>query len=44
MEVPRLGMELELQLQACATATATAIAGSKPRLQPTQQLMATPDP
>ena len=37
-EVPRLGVESELQLPAYTTATAM------PHLQPTSQLMATPDP
>ena len=41
MEVLRLGVKSELQLLACATATATP---SEPRLQPTPQLTATPDP
>ena len=42
MEVHRLGDKPELQLPAFATATSNT--GSKPRLQPTQQLTATPDP
>ena len=42
MEVLRLGVTLELQLQAYTTAYTTA--GSKPHLQPTPQLLATPDP
>ena len=40
MEGPRLEVELELQLPAHSTATAT----QDPSLQPTPQLMATPDP
>jgi len=40
MQVPRLGVESELQLLAYTTATA----GSKPHLQPTPQITATPDP
>ena len=39
MEVPRLGVESELQLLAYTTATAMS---SKPHLQPTLQLPATP--
>ena len=42
MEVPRLGVEMELQLPASTTATATP--RSEPRLQPIQQLTATPYP
>ena len=41
MEVTRLGIESELKPPAYTRATATA--GSEPRLQPTPQLMATPD-
>ena len=43
MEVPRLGVKSELQLLTYATATAM-LARSKPHLQPTPKLMATPDP
>ena len=42
MEVPRLGVGLELQLPAYTTAT--AMPDPSPDLQPTPQLMATPDP
>ena len=41
MEVPRLGIESELQVLAYTTVTATQ---DEPHLQPTPQLMATPDP
>ena len=41
MEVPRLGVELERQLLAYAMHSKV---GSEPHLQPTPQLMATPDP
>ena len=40
MEVPRLGVPLELNPLAYTTATAT----QDPRLQPTPQLPAMPDP
>ena len=42
VEVPRLGVESELQLPAYTTATATQ--DLNPRLPPTPQLLATPDP
>ena len=42
MEVPRLWVELELELPAFTTATANA--RLEPRLWPTPQLMAMPDP
>ena len=42
MEIPRLGVKLEPQPLAYARATATR--DLKPHLQPTPQLMATPDP
>lgn len=42
MEFPRPGVESELQLP--VDTTATAMRGSKPHLQPTPQLTATPDP
>ena len=42
MGISRLGIELVLQWPAYTTAT--AVAGSEPHLQPTSQLMATPDP
>ena len=42
MEVPKLGVELELQLLAYATTHSNV--GSKPRLRPTPQLMATLGP
>ena len=42
MEVPRLGVKLERQLLAYTIATAMQDLG--PHLQPTPQLMATPDP
>ena len=41
VEVPRPGVELELQLPATAS---HSNAESKPPLQPTPQLMASPDP
>ena len=49
LEVPRLGAESELQLPAYTTATGLlhrsySNARSEPRLQPTPQLTATPDP
>ena len=43
MEIPRLGVESELQLPAYTTNTAKEL-GSEPRLRPTLQLTATPDP
>ena len=42
MAVPRLGIQSDLQLPAYARATATQ--DLSPRLQPTPQLMANPDP
>jgi len=46
MEAPRLGVELELELdlQLLVYTTATTMPESEPHLQPTWQLMATPDP
>ena len=42
MEVPRPGVELQLQLQ--LPAYSHSHGGSELHLQPTQQLMVTPDP
>ena len=45
MEVPRLGVRLELRLPAYASSHhSQSNARSEPRLQPTPQLAATPDP
>ena len=44
MEVPRLGVESELLRPAYTTATAIPGARFEPRLRPTPQLMAMPDP
>ena len=44
MEVSRLGVKLEQELQLSVYATAITTVRSKPRLQPTSQLMAMPDP
>ena len=44
MEVPKLGVESELQLPAAGLHHSHSNARSEPRLWPTPQLMATPDP